>query len=170
MGTGRSSAVRILTLVLALTAAVAVSTVASADTGARVFAARLNGAHEVPPVQTPAHGTAVFELSRDGQSMSFFLIADDIINVVAAHIHIGAANESGRPVVVPLFPGNRSRVVGDAFILSGRFTAADFVGPLAGHPMADLVTELRANHAYTNVHTQAHPGGEIRGQTGPVGE
>jgi hypothetical protein len=38
-------------------------------------------------------------------------------------------------------------------------------GPLAGMSLADLVVQIDAVNTYVNVHTDAHPGGEIRGQT-----
>jgi hypothetical protein len=46
---------------------------------------------------------------------------------------------------------------------TGDFTAANFVGPLAGMTLADLMTAIHENRAYVNVHTQQYPGGEIRG-------
>jgi hypothetical protein len=55
-------------------------------------------------------------------------------------------------------PGEFTGVLGE-----GVFTAANFVGPLAGKTLADLMTAIRENRAYVNVHTQQFPGGEIRG-------
>jgi hypothetical protein len=60
-------------------------------------------------------------------------------------------------------------------IAEGTLTAADFIGPLAGMSMADLVAQIQAGNAYVNVHTDDgvapantgpgdFPGGEIRGQ------
>ena len=58
--------------------------------------------------------------------------------------------------------------------MKGSFTAANFIGPLAGQPMSALIAEIEANDAYVNVHTDDgvappntgpgdFPGGEIRG-------
>jgi hypothetical protein len=57
----------------------------------------------------------------------------------------------------------------------GTFTAANFVGPLAGRPMSELLAAMAAGNTYVNVHTNdgvgaanTGPGdfasGEIRGQ------
>ena len=46
----------------------------------------------------------------------------------------------------------------------GTITAANLVGPLKGKAVEDLVRDIRAGDAYVNVHTTAHPAGEIRGQ------
>ncbi len=65
----------------------------------------------------------------------------------------------------------------DGVLAEGTFTAANFVGPLAGHPMWDLIAAVEAGNAYVNVHTNDgqdgvntgpgdFPGGEIRGQLG----
>ena len=62
----------------------------------------------------------------------------------------------------------------------GTITAANLVGPLAGHPLSDLIAEMRAGNTYTNVHTNDgvappntgpgdFPGGEIRGQISEAG-
>jgi hypothetical protein len=40
----------------------------------------------------------------------------------------------------------------------------NFVGPLAGKTIADLLTAIREDRAYVNVHTQQFPAGDIRGR------
>ncbi len=106
--------------------------------------------------------------------MSYILIASNIDNVRQAHIHIGPPGVNG-PVTVFLFgpvPPEAERRM--AFSSTGSFTAADFIGPLAGQPMSALIAEIEANNAYVNVHTDDgvappntgpgdFPGGEIRG-------
>jgi CHRD domain len=37
-------------------------------------------------------------------------------------------------------------------------------GPLAGKQLSDLITMINNGDAYVNVHTEANPKGEIRGQ------
>ena len=63
----------------------------------------------------------------------------------------------------------------DGLLAKGTITEEDLVGALAGHPMADLVSAMRAGNTYVNVHTNDcdatpnegpgdFPGGELRGQ------
>lgn len=135
----------------------------------------LTGAEEVPPRPTQAQGQAIFHLSDDSESVEFRLIATNIENVIAAHIHVGAAGVNG-PVVVFLFgpaaPGGGRQT---GVLSTGVFTAADLTGPLAGEPLSVLIDEIRAGNAYVNVHTSDgvlpinegpgdFPGGEIRAQ------
>jgi hypothetical protein len=49
-------------------------------------------------------------------------------------------------------------------LAQGTITAANLMGPLQGKTLEDLVSVIKAGDAYVNVHTTAHPGGEIRGQ------
>jgi hypothetical protein len=35
---------------------------------------------------------------------------------------------------------------------------------MKGKTLDDLLEQMRAGNTYVNVHTKAHPGGEIRGQ------
>ncbi len=135
----------------------------------------LNGGEEVPPRDTNAHGNATFSLSDDGLTLSWKLIVANIDNVVASHIHIGPAGVNG-PVVLFLYgtvPAGGGRL--DGVIAEGTATAANLVGPLAGHPLADLIAAMSTGNAYVNVHTNDgvappnegpgdFPGGEIRGQ------
>ena len=137
--------------------------------------AHLAGANEVPARPTRARGTAVFHLSDDGTELSYKLIVANIENVVQSHIHVAPAGQNG-PVVAFLFgpvPAAGGRVSGP--IAEGTITAADFVGPLAGSTMADLVARILDGGAYVNVHTSdgvaptnTGPGdfasGEVRGQ------
>ena len=135
----------------------------------------LSGDEEVPARPTLARGNATFHLSADGLSLTYKLIVANIENVIASHIHIGPAGTNG-PVTVFLFgpaaPGG-GRL--DGVIAEGTITAANFVGPLAGATMDDLIAAMLAGNAYVNVHTNDgiapvntgpgdFPGGEVRGQ------
>jgi hypothetical protein len=164
-----------LTLALLIVLLATVGT-AAADNN-RNFVAHLSGDEEVPPVATLAQGQAIFHLSDDGNELEYRLIVANIENVVASHIHVGATGVNG-PVVAFLFGsvppppgGGRS----DGVIATGTITAANLVGPLAGHPLSDLISAMRAGNTYANVHTNDgvaptntgpgdFPGGEVRGQ------
>ena len=123
----------------------------------------LTGAGEVPAVITGAQGQATFKVADDGLSIEYKLNISHMEAVVQAHIHVGPVDDTG-PVVVFLF----GRVVGgvdaNGRLASGTFTAANLVGPLAGHELSDLIAEIESGNAYVNVHTVANPSGEIRGQ------
>jgi len=135
----------------------------------------LNGGEEVPARDTKARGNAMFEVSDDGLSMTYKLIVANIDNIIQAHIHIGPSGVNG-PVVLFLHelvaPGGGTS---NGLIRQGTVTAANLVGPLAGHPLSDLISAMSAGNAYVNVHTNDgvapintgpgdFPGGEIRGQ------
>src|SRR5688500_20288995 len=79
---------------LALTLTLAITTAAAAPP--RMFVTPLSGAEEVPARPTQGRGVAIFQLSPDGTELSYRLIASNIENVVAAHIHIGRPTEDGR--------------------------------------------------------------------------
>jgi glucose/arabinose dehydrogenase len=133
--------------------------------GGDAFGARLVGAHEVPPVTTDAGAVAMFQLNPDG-SLSYELRATGPIqNATAAHIHLGARAQNG-PVVLFLFgpsPGQNFQA-GD-LISSGTARDSDVrPQPRFTPTIADLAERMRQGRAYANLHTTAHPGGEIRGQ------
>ncbi|MGH9572300.1 MAG: CHRD domain-containing protein [Candidatus Acidiferrales bacterium] len=131
------------------------------------FTATLSGSESVPAVNTPAHGTATFELSQNGDSLTYTLSVTDIENVTMVHIHIGPAGKSG-PVAVWLYPSKPPAATKEGKfsgeLAKGTITAANLAGPLEGKTIADLVTDIKDGNAYVNVHTTAHSGGEIRGQ------
>ena len=146
-----------------------------AANGGNNAAVPLSGGEEVPARETRARGAAVFHLDDAGSTLTYRLIASNITNVVASHIHIGPAGENG-PVGVFLFgpaPAGGGRT--DGVLAEGSLTPGDFVGPLAGLGMDDLIDHMVTGNAYVNVHTNDgvdpidtgpgdFPGGEIRGQ------
>lgn len=170
----------LVSLVAATIAALSV-VASSAASPPRNFVTPLSGGEEVPARDTQGRGVAIFQLAPDGQSVSYRLIASNIDNVIMAHIHVGTVGTNG-PITVWLAPSTApgrpapsgaGRQVG--ILATGTFTAADFVGPLAGQDMDALVDLLATGGTYVNVHTNDgvdpsntgagdFPGGEIRGQ------
>jgi hypothetical protein len=148
----RRRTVAVLTVVAAVLLSGVVSPQgANADhAGASDFHAVLNGAQEVPDVDTSATGTGTVVVSAD-ESTIFVKVSFSGLSTPAvdAHIHVGPPDEDGG-VVFPLsFPSATSTSV--------PMTATFSVTP------AQLV-DLRAGNWYFNIHSGNHPGGEIRGQ------
>jgi len=131
------------------------------------FVAPLSGSQEVPPVDTKATGLAKFQVNKDGDEISYKLIVANIENVRFAHIHMAPEGQNG-PVVVTLFPGPTTDGRTNGIIAEGSITASDVVGPLAGDFDA-LIDRMTIGNAYVNVHTDANPPGEIRGQISEAG-
>jgi len=159
---------------VALLALAATAAAASAD-GSRTFTAHLSGGEEVPANASYATGQAIFQLDQSGDALSYRLVAANIDNVVASHIHVGAAGVNG-PVVAFLFgPAAPGGGAFNGVLATGTITAANLVGPLAGQPLSALISALESGNAYVNVHTNDgvapvntgpgdFPGGEVRGQ------
>ncbi len=168
-----------------VTAAFAVTVARADDQSGSEWNAVLAGINERPiPRDTHARGVAIFQLSADGESIHYQVIAANIDNVIMAHIHLGDANTAG-PIVVWLYPigGPPPAAPGggrfNGVLAESDFNATNFVGPLAGHPMSDLLENMTAGTAYVNIHTNDgvappntgpgdFPGGDIRGQIKPT--
>lgn len=144
------------------------------------FTTQLIGAGEVPPTVTRARGAALFTLSRDGSTLRYRLKANRIQNTMGAHIHLGQPGAEGA-IVVDLLASGTPRMGRNRVAVRGTITAAQLTGPLAGHSLSDLVTEMVAGGTYVNVHTDDgvappdtgpgdFPGGEIRGQIRRLGK
>jgi len=131
------------------------------------FRAHLGGGQEVPPRETLATGQAVFQLSKDGEELSYKLLVANLENIVQAHIHVAVEGANG-PVVIWLYPSAPPALlipgITNGPLFEGVITSADFRGILAGSRMTDLIDLMAANNTYVNVHTTLYPGGEIRGQ------
>lgn len=111
----------------------------------------LSGTQEVPPVTSAASGSGRFTLDAD-HSLSGGIRTNGIA-ATAAHIHEGAAGTNG-PVVITL-----TKSSDDAFAVppGARLTDAQYAS-------------FRAGKLYVNVHSDAHPAGEVRGQITPPPE
>ena len=135
----------------------------STPNGASNFVAPLDGSQEVPAVTTHGTGVAKFQLSPDGAALGYKLIVANIKDVTQSHIHLAPRGSNG-PVVAFLFGFVSGGVTHNGVLAQGSISAGDLVGPLAGMSLTALLDELRSGDAYVNVHTVAHPPGEIRGQ------
>jgi len=164
-----------LSLLMFIALLVTMSTPGTASADNRNFSVHLSGDEEVPARGTLAQGQAFFQLNKDGTELRYILIVSNIDNVVASHIHVGAAGVNG-PVVAFLFgsvPAGGGRT--DGVLAEGTITAANLTGPLAGQPLNTLLAAMESGNAYVNVHTNDgvappntgpgdFPGGEVRGQ------
>jgi hypothetical protein len=127
----------------------------------QTFTTQLSGGEEVPPVTTSATGTAEFNLSPDG--ISYQLSVSDISDVTAAHIHSGNVGQNG-PVIVTLYSSDTPANQTGGVFAQGTITADNLEGSMQGKEISDLISEMSNGVTYVNVHTQAYPDGEIRGQ------
>jgi hypothetical protein len=140
---------RALIVVIALAASVGLAIPALG--GGRPLSAELSADQEVPPVDSSATGTAQFTLNQGRGEVCVEIESSGYVNgdddVIAGHIHIGAAGVPGGVVVNLLV------------------TSADHSICVDGVDQ-DLIKDIRQNPAdyYINLHTTFAPGGEIRGQ------
>ena len=96
-------------------------------------------------------------------SISYKVSVTDMEKVTAAHIHKGNVGENGL-VVVTLFKTDSPSASTNGILSQGTITSAKLEGPLAGKQLSDLINMINNGDAYVNVHIQANPKGEIRGQ------
>lgn len=118
----------------------------------------IDGAQEVPAVSTAAVGTGLVVLSADELTISYRVEYSGLSGaVVASHIHVGASGVAG-PVILPLVAGPSP--------MNGTLTAANFTAAGGVTDFAGAVARIKSGGTYFNLHTAAHPGGEVRGQIG----
>ena len=129
------------------------------------FGTVLKGSGEVPPVITESKATAEFKLEDDDELEFELRAAGPITNAVAAHIHLGARGQNG-PVVAFLFESPTGVNFNDGDRISrGVLRDTNIITrPGFAPTVSNLVQRIRQGRAYVNLHTVAHPSGEIRGQ------
>lgn len=109
---------------------------------------QLDGSQEVPPVDTAANGRGDITVSSD-KSVSGS-IATTGINGTIAHIHEGAAGTNGPAIIKLVKSADNTWVVPIGAMLTDKQYASYMSGNL-----------------YVNIHSAAHPDGEIRTQLSP---
>ena len=171
-------------LVVVTAAAMATFTVrAKDDDDVTTFRARIADFGEVPPQLSGGTGTFRGTLSPGGTTIHWTLTYTGMTaGPLFAHIHFAPRGVNGGIVVFFCNNGTGGTANGGtpapkcpdggapahSGTLSGFWNAADVqaVGGqnVAAGNFAGLLRFLRAGLGYVNVHTVAHPGGEIRGQ------
>lgn len=141
----------------------------------RSFAAVLSGFNEVPSVSTGAWGFFRARLSRDGDSLHYELSYRGLsAGVRFAHIHLGQSRTNGGIIVflcqTPGFvdPTGLSPDCPQEGSVRGTVTSDNVIGPagqgIAAGELNEMIRAIRSGATYVNVHSDAFPGGELRGQ------
>lgn len=150
-------------------AVLAVTFLGASGAGAaeQVYTAKLDGASEVPRMQSKSTAEATFTVSSDGTKIAYTVTVHDLSDITMAHIHLGTAGKNG-PVVVWLYPASGKpkliRGQDNGELATGEITAANLQGPESGKALSVLLKAIQAGDAYVNIHTAEHKTGEIRGQ------
>ncbi|HSV83444.1 MAG TPA: CHRD domain-containing protein [Ramlibacter sp.] len=114
--------------------------------GPERYEATLQGAQEVPPVPGAGSGRAELQLEPHGYLLRWRVTYAALSGpVTAAHLHGPSGPGQNAPPVIPFDPGP-SPISGQA-----RLTP-------------EQATQLQSGQWYVNLHTAAHPQGEVRGQ------
>jgi hypothetical protein len=112
-----------------------------------IFHAELNGAEQIPAVNTPAKGLITLLYSPDRTKVGVSgLLVDLQGDVTEVSLHIGKTGEEGA-FIISLMPA-----------VQGKRLHGDVEVPVT------LLQNLLPDRAYVSVSTTAHNGGEIRGQ------
>ena len=113
----------------------------------------LSGDNEVPKLTSFAGGRAAVTLDQNSGALVVHVQTEELDDATQSHVHEAYAGSNG-PVLVAL-----SQDAGD----TGHWFVEDATLNSAG------LEAFAAGRLYVNVHSPAHPGGEIRGQVLPDG-
>jgi hypothetical protein len=130
---------------LIVAAALAVMVGSASATDVKV---KLIGAEETPPVTSSATGTGTIVIAAD-KSVSGTIKTTGIDGTVA-HIHVGAPGVAGPPIITLTKGADGTWMV-----------------PAGSKLTDDQYASFKAGNLYVNVHSAAHPPGEIRAQLKP---
>ena len=131
---------------LALAFAAAVVLGGCASDGKQQYKATLNGTSEVPPNDSKGIGSALLTFDPATKVLTYNITYSGLKAApTAAHIHGPAAVGANAGVMVP-FANPASPITGSATLTDAQAAA------------------LTAGQTYVNIHSSAHPPGEIRGQ------
>jgi hypothetical protein len=169
--------IRVSGFVLAtFVAAFTVPRAAVADEAHQVRA-HLIGYNEVPSINSDGNATFNIKIAPDQKSFDWVLsfAFPPGTTVTQAHIHFGQPGVAGAIVIwlcannppITTAPAGTAACNQGSQTITGTATAANVVNvPAQGITAGDfdaILDAIHAGFAYANVHTQAHPGGEIRG-------
>jgi len=119
------------------------------------------------PIATAAGGSGTLTLSPDRTAIDFTLDVGALATfnspvIAGAHIHARDPGVDNGPIIFDFLPAT----VPDPLVLSGTLTAANLTPRPNVPDFPTAVAALLNGTTYFQVHTQAHPAGEIRGHIG----
>ena len=167
--------------VAALLAGAATTASATDTTDGSLIKARLSGYQEVPVPDNPAApgslsspGSGEFRGRVGAASIEFELSYEGLETpVLQAHIHFGQRHTNGGIVVFLCADDPPSETIPECPDIEGTVTGVITAENVGGGAAAqglepgefdELVDAIRAGATYANVHTEAYPAGELRGQ------
>ena len=134
-------------------------------------------------VSTTGRGEFVATVAPDGEVINYTETYSGLqAPVTVSHIHVGQLGVTGSVVIFLCQTAGNSDPTGLApqcpqeGTVSGVITAANVIQgsmapkKLSAGDLVAVITAIRAGAAYANVHTQASPGCEIRGQIRVIGK
>jgi hypothetical protein len=121
----------------------------------------LNGMQEIPSNNSSATGLASFKESANN-SVSYEINVRGLDKVMEAHLHFGKIGTNGDPIVMLFNSGPTGLINGT--LVNDKFSADDFLGPMSGMSITDIVDKMKSGEIYVNIHTGSFPDGELRGQ------
>jgi hypothetical protein len=131
-----------------IAAAISAAFVTGASAATINYSAKLTGSKEVPKIDTKGTGSFTGVYDTTAKTLNYTLTFDNLSGpATAAHLHGPATRTATAGVLAPLGDKNPTSPV------TGTLTLND-----------DQAKALQRGRVYVNVHTQANPGGEIRGQ------
>ena len=111
------------------------------------YRAEVNASTEVPPNDSKGSGTVAATYDTSSKRLSWTITYTGLTGpATVAHFHGPAGVTANAPPVVPIAGNLTSPIKGDAILTDAQ--AAD----------------LKAANMYFNIHTTAHPAGELQGQ------
>ena len=120
------------------------------------YVAQMTGAKETPANTVAGTGTAT--LTVNGTKLQYSIVVEGLSGpATMAHIHVGAMGVAGPPVYT-----FDIKKVAAGTLATGSIDLTKAAS--AGVSGDSLVALIKSGNAYVNVHTAAHPSGEIRGQ------
>ena len=133
---------------IGLAASAALFAAGAAGAGTLTFTTTLSGPGEVPPNPTAGTGAVAATLDTTAKTLTYSVTYSGLTGpATMAHFHGPAAPGANAPPVVPV-------------------PTSALANPMTGvTTLTDAqIADLEAGKWYFNIHTAAHPGGEIRGQ------
>ena len=126
------------------------------------FRGKLDGDHEVPPVNS--NGSAVAKFKVDNDTITYNINVTGISDATGATLHMGGKKDRDGPIIVNLLKAGEGSATPTGMIIKGNFSGLNLEGPMAGNTTSDVISVAAANKTYVTIQTNDHPDGEIRGQ------